>query len=186
MMRVQFHKTSSRSYAIVVIRSGAENLRMDSAPGYDELMPHDLQHFIVEQALGIQLGIFGQLAVGGTANTFHRQAVPPDRQQKRTNRRLKKQGEVLLRAGYEQSMRSERATYISLFNWLSASNDPILRKRAAEMAETAQSIFLQLSEQEKKSYTPAVIAVINERMDELSHQWRTAKVGEYIELVWPS
>jgi hypothetical protein len=44
---------------------------MNSAPGYDDLMPHDLQHFIVERTLGIRNGIFGQLAHGGSAGTFH-------------------------------------------------------------------------------------------------------------------
>jgi len=70
-MKVQFHRTGERRYAIVVLREGQEPLRMDSAPGYDSLMPHDLQHLIVEQELGIRLGIFGQIAAGGTAGTFH-------------------------------------------------------------------------------------------------------------------
>jgi len=44
---------------------------VNPAPGYDPVLPHDLQHFIVERALGIEGAVFGQLAAGGTAGTFH-------------------------------------------------------------------------------------------------------------------
>ena len=64
------NRTAERRYSIVVLREGMDPLHMESAPGFDPLMPHDLQHFIVEQELGIKLGIFGQLAAGGTAGTL--------------------------------------------------------------------------------------------------------------------
>ena len=57
---------------------------MDSAPGFDPRTPHDLQHFIVEQELGIKLGIFGQLAAGGTAGTFHHEHSQHDRKTSRS------------------------------------------------------------------------------------------------------
>ena len=44
---------------------------MDPTPGYDPKMPHDMAHFIVENEMGIQGGLFGQLAAGGYAGTFH-------------------------------------------------------------------------------------------------------------------
>jgi hypothetical protein len=53
-------------------------MQMSPAPGYDTFMPHDLQHFIVERALGIDGAIFGQLAAGGTARTFHAIGAPGD------------------------------------------------------------------------------------------------------------
>ena len=40
-------------------------------------------------------------------------------------------------------MRSERATYICWFDWLSASNDPELVRRAADMADTPGAYFRQ-------------------------------------------
>ena len=35
------------------------------APGYDDLMPHDLAHYLVETHYEIELGVWGQLAAGG-------------------------------------------------------------------------------------------------------------------------
>jgi hypothetical protein len=43
---------------------------MDPAPGYSDLIPHDLVHLVIEEQLGLRDGIFGQLAVGGNAGTF--------------------------------------------------------------------------------------------------------------------
>lgn len=43
---------------------------MDPAPGYSELIPHDLVHLVVEEEFGLRDGIFGQLAAGGNAGTF--------------------------------------------------------------------------------------------------------------------
>jgi hypothetical protein len=74
-MRVRFHKTDECRYGVVILRDGSEPLRMPTAPGNDRLMPHDLQHFIAEQELGIELGIFGQVAAGGTAGNNHAPTV---------------------------------------------------------------------------------------------------------------
>ena len=43
---------------------------MDPAPGYSDLIPHDLVHWVVEEEFGLRDGIFGQLAAGGNAGTF--------------------------------------------------------------------------------------------------------------------
>jgi hypothetical protein len=68
---VVFERTGERRYAVEVRRSGKPVLRMDPAPGFDAFFPHDMQHLIVEEQLGITDGIFGRLAKGGTAATFH-------------------------------------------------------------------------------------------------------------------
>lgn len=70
-MSVTFVRTGERCYAVRAAVEGMPIVEMDPAPGYDALVPHDLQHFIVERALGIEGAIYGQLAVGGTAGTFH-------------------------------------------------------------------------------------------------------------------
>jgi hypothetical protein len=90
-MSVTFVRTGERCYAVRAAVEGMPIVEMDPAPGYDALVPHDLQHFIVERALGIEGAIYGQLlaecqlemhptkAVGGTAGTFHTicSAPPP-------------------------------------------------------------------------------------------------------------
>jgi hypothetical protein len=69
-MRVEFHKTGERLYAVVILRENLPDLKMDPAPGFDPLMPHDLLHFIVEEELGLKRAIYGQIALGGTTGTF--------------------------------------------------------------------------------------------------------------------
>jgi len=63
-VEVVFEKTGARRYAVAVHRSGLPALRMDPAPGFDRHFPHDMQHLIVEEQLGIVDGIFGRLANG--------------------------------------------------------------------------------------------------------------------------
>jgi hypothetical protein len=70
-MTVTFVRTGERRYAVRADIDGGESVQMDQAPGFDPLVPHDLQHFIVEKCLRIEGGIFGRLAAGGTAKTFH-------------------------------------------------------------------------------------------------------------------
>ena len=179
-MRVQFHKTATRSYAVVVLREQMEPLRMDAAPGYDELMPHDLQHFIVERELKIRLGIFGQLAAGGDAGTFHKQSTRNTRASARGNRSVKKRGNTLAQTGKADSMKSERATFIAWHHWLACRADP----RARDMHDTARSILSGMSTQERNEYTPANLARIKAVMDSTSVQWFHTGVGEHIELTW--
>jgi len=174
-MRVQFYKTDERRYGIVIVRDRGEPLRMPTAPGNDPLMPHDLQHFIAEQELGIEFGVFGQVAAGGSAGTFHGETR--DGKTKRRSHRL-------MRAGRGDSARSERATYVCMFNWLAASANPALRHRAAEMADTATSMLAAMDASERRSFDTQTVARINARMDALSRQWTATRIGDCLELQW--
>src|SRR6478752_6374499 len=69
-MQVKFERTGQRRYAVAVLRSEHGDLRMDPAPGYSDLIPHDLVHLVVEEEFGLRDAIFGQLAAGGNAGTF--------------------------------------------------------------------------------------------------------------------
>ena len=69
-MQVRFERTARRRYAVTVLRTRHGNLRLDPAPGYSDLIPHDLVHLVVEDEFGLRQGIFGQLAAGGNAGTF--------------------------------------------------------------------------------------------------------------------
>jgi len=83
---------------------------MDPAPGYDRLIPHDLAHFIVERDFGILNGVFGQLAAGGTAATFHRADGLVDR-------KLRRRGERLVRDHRDDLARSEQLVYRCMRTW---------------------------------------------------------------------
>ena len=88
---------------------------MDPAPGFDRWLPHDLQHFVVEEQLGITDGVFGRLAAGGTAAAFRpveRTSVDA-RSARRTRRRQKDRDRAIDRQaenGYDRSVSTSCAT----------------------------------------------------------------------------
>lgn len=185
-MQVEFQKTGERRYAVKIRREGLPDLEMNPAPGFDELMPHDLLHFLVEQELNLTNGIYGQIADGGTAGTFHQ--MPPENSNKRADSRLRKKtakrGEKLLKKGLDDCAKSERATYVCLHDWFANSSDAKLKSRTAEMKPFAESTFAQMSETERKTFTKEKLAQIRRRMDELSQKWSALKIDESMILEW--
>src|SRR4051812_32147409 len=109
-MDVTFTRTGERRYGVYVDRPGAPRLQMHPAPGYDPLLPHDMVHLAVELECGIALGVFGQLAAGGDAGTFHRADGVRDRG-------LRRRGERLVRAHGADLARSEELTARALHAW---------------------------------------------------------------------
>lgn len=82
-MEVTFTRTGQRRYKVSVNGPDVVASTLDPAPGFDALMPHDVAHFIVEKALGIEGGVFGQIALGG--------AFRPDAAEKTKDNAAKKQ-----------------------------------------------------------------------------------------------
>ena len=110
-VEVVFEKTGVRRYAVSVHRPGLPVLRMDPAPGFDRYFPHDMQHLIVEEQLGLRDGIFGRLANGGTASTFRPDdpdGIADDRARSRYRRRLRRRNDRLSAGGSPDFGRSER------------------------------------------------------------------------------
>lgn len=64
-MKVTFTRTGERRYRITVEGRGVVPSFMEPAAGYDERLPHDLAHFVVEQYLGLDGAVYGRLAAGG-------------------------------------------------------------------------------------------------------------------------
>jgi hypothetical protein len=141
-LRLIFQRIGERRYAIRVQRPDLPDHLMSPAPGYDPLAPPDLLHLVVEAQLGITDGIFGQLAAGGDAGTFQRVSdgtISP-RAEARARRRAIKLGKKLGRKGREDSLQSERATYICWYEWLARSAMPERRKQAMAMRDGANHI----------------------------------------------
>ena len=109
-MIVTFKKTHERGYSVTVEGPGIEKVAMDPAPGYHPRLPHDAAHFIVENELGIAGAVFGQLAAGGTANTFYSQDA-------RKQRKARKRGKELARASKQDALFSEHAIYAAQSRW---------------------------------------------------------------------
>jgi hypothetical protein len=183
-MLVTFTRTGERRYAVRAAVEGETAVEMSPAPGYDALMPHDLQHFIVERALRIEGGVFGQLAAGGTAGTFHVIATSgTPRERSREARKRARRGAKLI-AQQEDQMRSERAAYICWHHWLSRANDPALRAKARRMDATVRSMLEAMPADERASYSPAKLAEIHGEFQRLSERWSKLKVGESFTEIW--
>lgn len=186
-MNVEFQKTGEKRYAVTVRRDREPDLKMDPAPGFDPLIPHDLLHFLIERELGLKKGIFGQIALGGTAGTFHLAETEKSdkRAASRLRRKTKKRGQKLLKGNTDDCARSERATYICLTDWLAHSPEAELRARAGEMKTTAGSILAGMPEAERNAFNPEKLAGMRGEMNELSRRWSALEVGQSITLEWP-
>src|SRR3954466_8151309 len=116
-MQVTFTRTGDRRYGVWIARPGAPCLAMHPAPAYDPDIPHDLAHFVVERECGIAHGVFGQVAAGGTAGTFHR----ADGQ---TDRDLTRRGKRLLRSHEPDMVSSERLAQAAMLAWRGGGGPP--------------------------------------------------------------
>src|SRR5258705_12068292 len=104
-MKVTFTRTAERRYRVSVEGPGVVSSWMELAPGYDERLPQDMAHFVVENELGINGGVFGQLAAGGHARTFHRTTVP-------RKRKAVKRGDRIAAAHRDDAMLSEKVVWL--------------------------------------------------------------------------
>jgi len=109
-MKVTFTRVHAKGYSVSVEGPGIDPLKMHPAPGYDARLPHDVAHFIVENELVIVGGIFGQLAAGGTANTFFSE-------ESKDRPKSRKRGTDMMKANKKDALVSEHAVYAAQSRW---------------------------------------------------------------------
>ena len=109
-MQARFEKVHERGYGVTVEGPDIDAATMNPAPGYHDRLPHDAAHFIVENELGIEGGVFGQLAAGGTANTFHLQGS-------KKPRKVRRRGAAMMKANKEDALFSEQAVWAAQSRW---------------------------------------------------------------------
>ena len=61
-MDVTFTKLSGRRYRMTVVRARGPELAPRQGPGYDDYLPHDAVHFLVEAEARLTGGAFGWVA----------------------------------------------------------------------------------------------------------------------------
>src|SRR5436190_10695356 len=108
-MEVTFRRIVESRYAVIVKVPGEAAQTMNPAPGFDDHIPHDLVHYVVEAELGLEAGVFGRAARGG--GTFYAgQTVTNSREQARRRRKQARREQALSRdsAHEEQLNTSER------------------------------------------------------------------------------
>jgi hypothetical protein len=186
-MILVFQRVGQRRYAVIAKRSPFSEVEMNPAPGYDRFMPHDLMHLVVEAQLGLTHGIFGQLAVGGDAGTFHRTAKPNEtpRQAARLQNRVRARGKKLLKACRDELEQSERATYICWHEWLARSQSSDLRTLAQSMAPQAKQVRDVAGAGELRALDRKRLDEICKHLDELSSHWTNLEIGQSMSVRWP-
>lgn len=186
-MDVIFERTGARRYAVEIHRDG-EVLRMDPAPGFDPYFPHDLQHLIIEEQLGLRHGIFGRLAAGGTSSTFistkaHSSPTVSKREASRRRRTLQRKNQQLADRGPSDFGQSERATLVAWHDWLTQCEEQELRRQGAEVAATAAAVRSQMSFGEQRQFDE-VLPALRQRIDVIARQWAATQVGRQLVIRW--
>lgn len=186
-MVVVFRRVRQRGYAVEARRFGFPDLQMNPAPGYDKLIPHDLMHMVVEAQLGLNHGIFGQLAAGGDAGTFHaifsNNETPREMARVRTH--SKERGKKMLRAGRDDCAQSERATYICWQYWLARSQSADRKTISQSMAPQAKQVRDVATLRELGMLSQSKLSEICKHLDVLSSYWSKLEVGQSLAVRWP-
>lgn len=159
-MRVTFTKQAGRRYLVSIDREHGPPLQPRHGPGYDDLLPHDMAHYVVEEQLGIRLGVFGQLAAGG-AGLF----TPAPHDRRGGDRRAAKR---FATAGRDDMRRSEAAVGRCVAEWQRRSGVPV-----APIAD----VDIELGESDLER--------VVQRLEEVSQAWAELVPGRSLTFTWP-
>lgn len=173
-MRVIFRRSGERRYAVVVEVPGEAAQTMSPAPGFDEHIPHDLVHYVVEAELGLEAGVFGRAARGGGTFYAAETASNPREQARRRRRQARR----------EQALRRERAheEQLNTSERLAALCDVAWRRRHGQRPDPASwSPSSTIS-----ALDAARVERVVSRLDQLAPLWNQLPVGGELTLTWPS
>lgn len=184
-MIVHFVRSGVRRYGIRIERPENVSLYMDPAPGFDAQLPHDMVHFIVEALLGLKNGVFGQIAAGGNAGSFHVGSLEGGsaRSHRRMSRKQVAKGQGLMERQGREGELSELAAFILDVEWRGAQRADSAAQRIAlaEVDRARQSLSAN-----ERGKLDAVRAEVFAAFTELSQQWGNLAVGEALRLEWPT
>jgi len=159
-MQVTFTKAGPKRYTVAIEREHGPALVPRFAPGYDDLMPHDLAHYLVEEYFEIELGVWGQLASGG-GGIF---APAPEDNSLRYQRRAARIGAI----GREDMQRSEHLVVTTVAAW----ERTVGRTKHRDFSHGAE-------------VAPDTLRGAVQRMGEVAGRWRALHLGGSIAFVWP-
>lgn len=174
-MEARFKRIGERRYAVELVVPGAGVQSMSPAPGYDDDIPHDLVHYIVEAELQLHRGVFGRAAQGG--GTFVREgAASLSARELARQRRKSKKRESGLRArddaGAREMATSERIAALCDVAW---------RRRHGQQPDPLRVAPEPLSEDEA-----ARVERVVKRLDAIAPLWRALPIGGALLFRWPS
>ncbi len=160
-MEVTFTKVDDKRYSIAIEREHGPALVARSGPGYDDLMPHDLAHYLVEEYFGIELGVWGQLAAGG-GGIF---SPAPEDNTLRHQRRVRRIAAV----GREEMQRSERLVAMVVTAW---------ERSIKRVKHPTTEVPIEVDAEELRGAV--------RRMGEVAERWRALGRGGSLTFAWPA
>jgi hypothetical protein len=160
-MKVTFTKVDDKRYSIAIDREHGPALVPRSGPGYDDLMPHDLAHYLVEEYFEIELGVWGQLAAGG-GGIF---TPAPEANTLKYQRR----GQRIRAVGREDMARSEQLVVMTVSAW----------ERSIERVKHQTREF-------PMDIDADTLGGAVRRMDEVARRWQALQHGASLTFTWPS
>jgi hypothetical protein len=147
---------------------------LDPAPAYDDDIPHDLVHYVVEAELGLTSGVYGRAARGaGTFIMTQGQDESP-RERARKQRKQRKLEQALSARDARGSADMARSEH------LAALCDLAFRRKHGQRPDPARAAPLLGTE--RASDIERVVA----RLDTLAPEWRALPVGGELVFEWPS
>jgi hypothetical protein len=173
-MQVVFRRTGARRYAVIVRVSGLPEQGLDPAPGYDDHVPHDLVHYVVEAELGLKAGVYGRAARGG--GTFIR-AAHADMSARDRARQRRKQKRL------EQSLGTNEGNQLELVSSerLAGICDVYWRRRHGQRPDPGRTFKDDLSREDA-----ARVKRVVDRLDQLAPLWNALPVSGELVFEWPS
>ena len=173
-MNVRFRRTGARRYAVVVTLAGEPPRALDPAPGYDDDIPHDLVHYVVEAALGLRTGVYGRAARGaGTFITTRERDVSP-RERARRQRKQQKRERAL---GAEDA---RHAADMAQSERLAALCDVAWRRKHGQQPDPLRSAPVP------RTADAADVERVVSHLDSIAPLWRALPVGGELVFEWPT
>jgi hypothetical protein len=174
VMDVIFRRTGARRYAVSVRVAGQPSQGMDPAPGFDEHIPHDLVHYVVESELQLMAGVFGRAASGGgnfyPVSLDGGSARERARQQRKQRRR---EGRLASDEAHRHEMaHSERLAGLCDLAW---------RRRHGQRPDPARWQEGQPSSPTEHAHVQRVLT----QLDRLAPIWHALPVDGELVLTWP-
>jgi hypothetical protein len=165
-MEVTFTKAAGRRYVMTVARERGPQLASRYGPGYDDHLPHDAVHFLVEAEAGLSGGVFGQIAAGQN-NIFW--PADPRAQRRQARREAKRTSTAAERA---DMARSEELAGIC---------QPLWELRAGHR----HTLPIWFSNVMPGTLDSPLIGRILDRLEEFAARWQALQAGRSITLLWP-